>query len=430
MDGSVDVSSTPGRGSVFHVELQLQRESDAADVAPFLQRNAPALAGRRILIVDDNLTNRRILTRFAMLWGMQPSTLPSALEALDRVRHGDPFDIAVLDMAMPGCDGIELAARLHRCVGAENLPVVLLTSLGQRALKPHTQEEARLAACLSKPIKASQLYDTLVRALGGQDATQAAPAAAPPPVRSLRVLVAEDHPINQRVVTRLLQHLGHRADVAVNGREAVEAVARGQFDVVLMDIQMPEVDGVSATREIVASRTAAGARLPRILAMTANAMPGDREACLAAGMDGYLAKPIELRALADALRDATASHVSDAASTTIDTARLEHLRSMQSPGHMSMVRELIDMFSAESASHVQRIADAQARGDAEALRTLAHRFLSATQNIGAMRLSMLCSHIESLAREDRVSAARESVQALALERDSALVALAHLRQRY
>jgi len=430
MDGSVRVDSTPGRGSVFHVDLQLERALGDRDAAPFLQRNAPALAGRRILIVDDNLTNRRILTRFALLWGMQPSTLPSALEALDRVRHGEPFDIAVLDMSMPGCDGIELAARLHRCLGAERLPVVLLTSLGQRALGPDNDGTAQITACLAKPIKAAQLYDTLLRALGGEAAPAPSPPAPPPPARSLRVLVAEDHPINQRVVSRLLQHLGHRADIAVNGREAVDAVARERYDVVLMDIQMPEMDGIAATRAIVAQRHAANLHTPRVLAMTANAMPGDREACIAAGMDGYLAKPIELHALADALLHSQVQGRVDAVPPTIDAARLEHLQSMQDTSQPSMVRELIDMFAADAAAHVQRIVDAQARGDADALRTLAHRFLSATQNIGATRLSALCAHIEVLARDGRVAAARSSVDALAQERESALDALAALRTRY
>ncbi|HET9977184.1 MAG TPA: response regulator [Burkholderiaceae bacterium] len=430
MDGRVGAESTPGRGSTFHVDVVLERAPGSDAAPPFLQRNAPALMGRRLLIVDDNLTNRRILTRFALLWGMVPSTLPSALEALDRVRHGEPFDIALLDMSMPGCDGLELAARLHRCRGAERLPVVLLTSLGQRALEDDSERAAQVSACLAKPIKAQQLYDTLVRALGGGAEPVAGTPMALPPTRSLQVLVAEDHPINQRVVTRLLQHLGHRADVAANGREAIEAVARGRYDVVLMDIQMPEMDGITATHAIVAQRQASRQAAPRVLAMTANAMPGDREACLAAGMDGYLAKPIELHALADALQHAQLQRGADALPAAIDVARLEHLRGMQGAAQPSLVRELIDLFNADSAAHVQRIADAHARGDAEALRTLAHRFLSATQNIGALRLSALCAHIETLARAGHLAAARSSVEALAQEREGALDALAALRLRY
>jgi CheY-like chemotaxis protein/HPt (histidine-containing phosphotransfer) domain-containing protein len=432
MGGRVEVQSTPGRGSTFHVWLQVEPAAAAAR-SPFLQRNAPALAGKRVLIVDDHQTNRRILARFAMLWGMQATTLPSALEALDRVRHGEPFDLALLDMSMPDCDGVELARRLRQCRGAEHLPIVLLTSLGQRPL-PGSEPPVRFAACLSKPIKAALLYDTLVATVRGE---ASAPVAVPTPARPaaphdvLKVLVAEDHPINQRVVVRLLQHLGHHADVAADGRETIDAVSRRHYDVVLMDIQMPEIDGLQAARAIVRRRGPQG--LPRIVAMTANAMPGDRDACIAAGMDGYLAKPIELRELADALaRIGNAARGVEAGlgEMAIDASRLEHLRSMQDPSQPTLVRELIDMFEADSATHLERIAEARARGDAITLRALAHRFLSATQNIGALRLSALCTEIESLARQQRLDDAHAPIAALPRERELALGALAALRLRY
>jgi CheY-like chemotaxis protein len=387
--------------------------------------------GKRILIVDDNQTNRRILTRFAMLWGMKPSTLPSALEALDRVRHGEPFDVAVLDMSMPDVDGLQLAQQLHRCRGAEGLPIVLLTSLGQRP--PAVDGDTTpFSACLAKPIKAALLFDTLVATFSGRAAPEASSGSAvpAPPLRPLHVLVAEDHAINQRVVARLLRHLGHSADIVDNGREAIDAVARQHYDVVLMDIQMPEIDGIQAARAIVQRRGSQDT--PRIIAMTANAMPGDREACIDAGMDGYLAKPIELRDLADALGrvGGTDRSAAGAGTQAIDAARLDHLRSMQDAAQPSLVRELIDMFDTDSQVHVQRIADAHARGDATALRSLAHRFLSATQNIGAWRLSDVCEQIEVLARQERLAEARALVDALSLERDRAREALATLRLRY
>jgi PAS domain S-box-containing protein len=431
MGGRVSVESTPGRGSVFHVWVQLERAQSPQD-SPFLQRNAPALVGKRILIVDDNQTNRRILTRFAMLWGMRPSTLPSALEAIDLVRHGEPFDVAVLDMSMPDRDGLDLAHALRDCPGARTLPLVLLTSLGQRP-PGVADDEIRFAACLSKPIKAAQLYKTLVAAVRGDPSVRAPTAGTPPtaPLEPLSVLVAEDHPVNQRVVLRLLQHLGHHAEVADNGRETIEQVGRRHYDVVLMDIQMPEVDGLQAARAIVRRRGPQG--LPRIIAMTANAMPGDRDACLAAGMDGYLAKPIELRDLAEALgRAGEAGRAVEPglAGMAIDTSRLEALRSMQDDSQPSLVRELIDLFDGDSASHIERIEQAHAHGNSAALRTLAHRFASATQNIGATRLSALCAHIESLARQGRSDELAPAIARLAHERDTALAALAALRLRY
>ncbi len=433
MGGDVSVQSEPGRGSTFGFTV-LVRRAPRAEEADFLQRDPPALAGRRILIVDDNLTNRRIVTRLALRWGMKPSTLPSALEALDRIRHGEDYDVAVLDMSMPEIDGLDLAVEIRRRRSAAELPIVLLTSLGQRQALADGRA-AELAACLAKPIKAGQLYATLVSVLSGQAGTPAAPAPAQAAPRGrappLRVLVAEDNAVNQRVVLRQLQHLGYRADLAGDGREVLEAVARRTYDVVLMDIQMPEMDGVEAARRIVAARGANG--LPRIVAMTANAMPGDRELYLAAGMDGYLAKPVDLAGLADVLGHAAtlARSGSDGErDAVVDQARLEHLRTLQDDSQPALVRELIDLFNAESGGHVTRIAEAQARGDAEALRTLAHRFLSATQNIGALRLSALCAQIEAEARAGRSDAVAPLLARLEPERERTVAALSALRMRY
>jgi len=434
MGGGVEVQSEPGHGSVFTVTLTA-RTAAAAAPAEFLQRNAPALDGKRILIVDDNQTNRRIVTRLALMWGMRPSTFPSALEALDRVRHGEAFDVAVLDMSMPEFDGIDLALEIRRRRSAEELPIVMLTSLGQRQTLLAGQDAA-LAACLAKPIKAQQLFNTLVAVVEGRQPAVAAPAPEQPlqraPRRPLRVLVAEDNPINQRVATRLLQHLGYPSDVAADGRQALEAVARRRYDVLLMDVQMPELDGVEAARQIVRDRGPGG--LPRIIAMTANAMPGDREACIAAGMDGYLPKPIELADLAAALEQAAAlvreRPEGPVVDGSIDATRLEHLRTMQDASQPSLVRELIDLFLSDSPAQVRRIAEAHAARDAETLRALAHRFLSATQNIGAVRLSQLCTELERLARAGQLDTALPLLAEVAGERERAHAALQLLRLRY
>jgi len=433
MGGSVDVQSTPGKGSVFTVTL-LARRAPGSEQAEFLQRDAPALVGKRLLVVDDNLTNRRIVTKLALMWGMLPSTFPSALEALDRVRHGEGFDVAVLDMSMPGMDGIDLAHEIRRRCSVEDLPIVMLTSLGQRQTLQAGQD-AGLAACLSKPIKASQLFNTLVAVIEGRSPGSSAPAPAQPlkraPARPLRVLLAEDNLVNQRVAMRQLQHLGYSPDLAADGRQALLAVARRNYDVVLMDIQMPEVDGVQAAREIVRQRGRDG--LPRIIAMTANAMPGDREAYIAAGMDGYLPKPIELADLAAVLEQAGVlvhARVPAGDDGVLDPARLEHLRAMQDDSQPTLVRELIDLFLSDSAHQVQRINEAHETGDADALHALAHRFLSATQNIGAVRLSRLCVELERLARQKQLAAATPVLAEVVRERDRVHAALQLQRMRY
>jgi len=439
MGGTVSVHSEPGQGSLFQVTL-LAQVAAAAEPADFLQRNVPALAGKRLLIVDDNLTNRRILTRMALLWGMLPSTLPSALEALDRIRHGESYDVAVLDMSMPGIDGLELAVEIRRRRSAEELPIVMLTSLGQRqALQD--EHGAGLAAYLAKPIKASQLFATLVAVVQGRRAAPQPPAPVPAPQipvlaasLPLRVLVAEDNAINQRVALRLLQRLGYRADVAANGLEVIDAVERQRYDVVLMDIQMPEMDGLQAARWIVQRRGQHG--LPRIIAMTANAMPGDREAYIAAGMDGYVAKPIEVGDLAAAMTRAAliargaAAPAAAAEDLVIDEARLEHLRGMQDDSQPSLVRELIDMFVADSPTHLGALGKALGAADAPGLARAAHRFLSVTQNIGAPRMSSLCAEIERLCRLGEIDGTGTLVHALAQERERVHAALLALRARY
>ncbi|MBL8343241.1 MAG: response regulator [Rubrivivax sp.] len=435
MGGEVWVTSEPGHGSSFGFSVQARR-APAAAPADYLQRDAPALKGKRVLIVDDNLTNRRILTRLALQWGMLPATLPSALEALDRVRHGEAFDLALVDMSMPGLDGLDLTREIRRRRSAAELPIVMLTSLGQRQMLQAGQA-AGLSACLSKPIKAGQLFSTLVAVLEGTHDATAAPTQAPalPPreaARSLRVLVAEDNPVNQHVAMRLLQHLGYRPELAADGRQALAAVQQRTFDVVLMDIQMPEMDGVEAAREIVRERGAEG--LPRLIAMTANAMPGDREAYIAAGMDGYLAKPIELADLAVVLeqagalaRDRSQRVLADGA---IDLTRLEHLRSMQDESQPSLVRELIDLFLQDSATQVRLMRACQRTRDSEGLRALAHRFLSATQNIGAERLSRLGIELERLAKLGAGDAVEPLLAEVEHERERAHAALQALRMRY
>ncbi len=433
MGGHVEVQSEPGHGSLFTAVL-LARLAPAAEPADFLQRNAPALAGKRMLVVDDNLTNRRILTKLALMWGMLPSTFPSALEALDRVRHGEVYDVAVLDMSMPEIDGIDLAHEIRRRRSAAELPIIVLTSLGQRQTLQAGQDAA-LAACLCKPIKASQLFNTLVAVVQGHTLTPSAPEPPQPLVRpepqALRVLVAEDNVINRHVALRLLQHLGYAPDLVANGKEALDAVGQRTYDVVLMDIQMPELDGVQAARQIVSRRGVFG--LPRIIAMTANAMPGDRENYIDAGMDGYLPKPIELADLAAVLKQAGAlarDRHPEAAAGVLDLGRLEHLRTLQDTSQPSLVRELIDLFLHDSPGHVQRIAEAQEVGDADSMRALAHRFLSATQNIGAQRLTQLCVELEYLAKCGQIGQTGPLLADLSRERDLAHSALQALRMRY
>jgi signal transduction histidine kinase/DNA-binding response OmpR family regulator len=311
MDGRMWAESAPGAGSTFHFTITVPVL--ATPVRASRRVDASQLHGLRVLVVDDNDTNRRILALQTLSWGMEPRAAGSAAEALAWLRGGEHFDVAILDMLMPEMDGAALAAAIRALPASQAMPLVILSSIGRTELgtlmRPGGTELGQtFAAVLTKPVKPAQLMETLVRVC-----TDAAPDA---PARlgastvdahlgerfPLRVLLAEDNPINQKVELRMLERVGYRADAVANGLEALEALERRAYDVVLMDVQMPEMDGLEATRRLRAR--SAGTGRPQVIAMTANAMEGDREACLAAGMDDYVAKPVRLEALAAALERA------------------------------------------------------------------------------------------------------------------------------
>jgi CheY-like chemotaxis protein len=296
MGGAIEVESEPGVGSTFHMTIA----AEAAESSPrpaYARVGQPELTGKRVLIVDDNATNREILSRQTASWGMHPDAYETPAEALLRLRRGEEYDVAVLDMQMPEMDGVVLAGEIRRL--RDSLPLVLATSLGglQQA-----RTATDFAVQLTKPVKASQLYEALLVALGAAGLVDdiadddLSPAAASS--SQLRILIAEDNAVNQKLVTLMLAKLGYAADIVGNGLEALEAIASNPYDVVLMDVQMPELDGLETTRRIVAEY---GVERPRIVAMTANAMESDRAECFAAGMDDYVAKPIRPDELAGAL---------------------------------------------------------------------------------------------------------------------------------
>jgi signal transduction histidine kinase/DNA-binding response OmpR family regulator/CHASE3 domain sensor protein len=300
LGGQIDVESEVGAGSTFHVTLT----APIADLAPAhvpLNGVMPQLRDRRLLIVDDSATHRRMILRYARAWGMLTRDTASPTEALDWIRAGESFDAIIVDQHMPTMDGRALAAELRRLYPTAAPPLILFAPIGRReaGVAPEL-----FAATLPKPLKPSQLLDTLT-GLFVSDPT-AAPRVASPTIDPtlaaripLRILLAEDNAVNQKLAVRLLQRMGYDADVVDNGRDAVDEVERNDYDVVLMDIQMPEMDGLQATREIRKRRpTGSG---PRIIAMTANALQEDREACLVAGMDDYLSKPVRIEELVRAL---------------------------------------------------------------------------------------------------------------------------------
>jgi len=301
MGGTIRVESDgPGTGSTFFFTMVAPLATSPTTARRELIGLQPALAGKRVLVVDDNATNRKVLALQSGKWGMVTRDTASGLVALDWLAAGEAFDVAILDMHMPEMDGLTLAGRIH--ASQPDLPMVLFSSLGRREAG---DTEGLFKDYLSKPLRQSQLFDTLVGLLAHDHvalpAAKAKPALDPGMAarHPLRILLAEDNAVNQKLALRLLQQMGYRADVASNGQEAIESVERQTYDVILMDVQMPELDGLDASRTIT-TRWSADER-PRIVAMTANAMQGDRERCMAAGMDDYVTKPIRVDALVDAL---------------------------------------------------------------------------------------------------------------------------------
>jgi PAS domain S-box-containing protein len=295
MGGQIWAESVHGTGSTFTFEFTVQPAP--APLRTFQGRSPPEITGRRVLVVDDNPVNRRILSLQVGSWGLLPRAVSSAAEALACLANGDSFDVAILDLRMPGMNGYELAAEIRRQRSPAQLPIVILTSLGQGT----APAELGIAASLGRPVKPQMLFDRLVEvfhgrqvrripvpniANGGENLAETHPRA---------ILIAEDNSVNLRVARLMLQRLGYRADGVANGQEVLQAVARQSYDLILMDMQMPIMDGVQATREICA-RWGAGER-PRIVAMTANASAIDRTECLAAGMDEFIAKPVRMQDL-------------------------------------------------------------------------------------------------------------------------------------
>jgi len=309
MGGRIWVESTVGEGSNFQFEIPCQTVPSGPSA--WVSRKAANLSGRRVLLVDDNATNRHILTLQTSRWGMQPRAASSGSQALAWLDAGERFDMAILDVQMPGMDGYTLARELRQRLGPAQLPILVLTSLGDSGER---LAGLGIAQTLTKPVKAQMLFDAMSSLYGRPPAPPAAaPAGANEPRLAqqfpLKLLLAEDNAINQRVAALILSGLGYDIEVVDNGQRAIDAVqsalqAGTPFDVVLMDVQMPELDGLEATRRLTALYPADSR--PWIVAMTANAMEGDRDDCLAAGMDDYLSKPIRAAAVGDALRAAAA----------------------------------------------------------------------------------------------------------------------------
>jgi two-component system, sensor histidine kinase and response regulator len=443
MGGEIGVKSELGRGSTFFFTVILEKQAEEPTQRSSSRRED--LANLRVLVVDDNETNRKIVHEHVISWGMKNGMAGDGQSALKLLREvaqsGEPYDLAILDLDMPGMDGMELASRIKAEPSIASTHLILLTSMGLRG----EAEQARsvgFSAYLTKPVRQSRLLDTIAVVMGaepGEGETKTRYEGAPIVTRHsleeakahgrsrvwrAHVLVAEDNAVNQKVAVRMLERLGYRADVAANGLEAIEALSRIPYAAVLMDVQMPEMDGYEATAKI--RRREGDSRHTPIIAMTANAMQGDREKALEAGMDDYIPKPVnpdKLKAVLERwalkLEKAIVLEAGDSSATmedqqenAVDRNVLADIRELQGEGEPDMLAEMIELFLVDVPPRLVALKEAAEAGDTHSVELISHALKGSTASMGAVRMEALCTELEQMGRSEDLSAALGQISLL------------------
>ncbi len=387
MGGHIRVESVPGQGSTFSFEVPLARSAGAESS----ETESPELSGLPILVVDDNASQRRILAEALAGWGAVPTIADGGRTALDLLRGTHVFAVALVDAVMPDLDGLALAERSAGCPCRP--PLILMHTFAARHEVNERCQELGFVAALTKPFKHAELRRVLKQVLSGTSTLELdePPAAGQvPPPRSLRLLIAEDNSVNQKLMNYLLRKLGHQPVLACNGREALESLACESFDAVLMDVQMPEMDGLEATRRLRAAEAGTDRHVP-VVAMTAHAMKGDRERCFEAGMDYYLSKPIDVDELARTLIDATTNRRVAANANGVVAG------SPPAP---------------VAAARVWDRAIGLARVDAAGLRRAAHTLKGAVGYFGAAEVGAAALRLEELGRGGDLASAPAALESL------------------
>jgi two-component system sensor histidine kinase/response regulator len=413
MRGAIGVSSQPGQGSTFWFELPLAR-ADALEPAP-LTRGLDLLAGKRVIVVDDNATSRQIVAAHLTTWRAYPDTAHDARTALSLMRakaaEGTPYDIAVLDMSLPDVDGLELAATIS---GDEALRPTRMVLLTPTLLFNTTMiERAGISEWLAKPVRGSELYDRLQRVAGpptDRPTSGPAPVAHPDPRPAPgdhtigRILVVEDNSLNQLVAEGIVSRLGYQVNIVANGQQALAALGSTSYAAVLMDCHMPIMDGFDATREI--RRRQDQNRTIPIIAMTAAAMEEDRERCLAAGMDDYVSKPIDLQTVGELLRKWVRTDPSPDLEARIDGSRLDQLRQLGSFQDTDVLSAVVDLFIRQAPGDLAAIREAVRVGAVSDLKAATHGLRGAADNVGATRVAGLCLELDLCDPDEQGEAAR------------------------
>ncbi len=430
MEGEISVESNPGEGSTFYFTASFEKQKKTIEPP---RPPASDLNGIRVLIVDDNATNRSLLHHMVVSWGMKNGSAEDGHQALELLRkaalRGEPYHVALLDMMMPGMDGIELAEAIKSEELISSVQLVMLTSVGQYG-DAEAARNAGIEAYLTKPVRRAQLYSSLLAVMGPDASPPATHSPSHQPLThneslsSSRILVAEDNRANQHVAKGMLESLNYEVHVVDNGEKALQAMENTHYDLILMDCQMPVMDGYQATRLI--REREKREKLPRIpiVALTAHAMEGDREQCLSIGMDDYLSKPfvrdqlqktlekwigggsmsprapagtIDVQDNSGKQNTMSASGSGETGEGTINTAVLDNIRALGIP---RILQELIEIYLTDTPRLMNDLRDAVQSSNSSLLRMAAHSLKSSSANVGAVRLSGLFRHMEEMARAE------------------------------
>lgn len=415
MGGRVWAESEAGKGSTFHLVIRAQPAR--ADSPNPSAAAAQKLHGKKVLLLEDNPSNRKVFAQYTRWAGAELHAVATSKEAMDVLSSGGRFDVIVLDLQLPEMDGLTMAQFVRRIPGCEHTPILLLTDLRLRS-DDKRPGAVGISLFVYKPIRPAQLFDALVRAVEHMPRTEkSAPVSSEFDATMaerlpLRILLADDNLINQKVGVKMLQRLGYRPEVAANGVEVIKLLEQQPFDLIFLDVQMPETDGYEAARRI--RQKWNDAQRPQLIAMTGNALEGDRERCLEAGMDDYVAKPVRIPELQTVIlrwgetrqsaldtsiprsMSAAVAPAGAAAEPILDPTIIAELSEMKSREGVPLLCELIDLFFQNAPKHLEEIKTA---GDnLQQLSFAAHVFRGMSLNLGANGLGQLCQELEDLAQ--------------------------------